>query len=434
MDTRLAAAQAVLQVLQEGQSLSRVLPRYQAQVDDRDRALLQELVYGVLRWQPRIDAYLGALLAKALKPKDRDIECLLRVGLYQLGWMRIKPYAAVDGTVKAVRSTGKSWASKLVNGVLRNFQRRQAELETQADAEPQSRWAHPGWLIERLEQDWPGDWQAILEANNGRAPMTLRVNARRQSRAAYLERLAAADIEARALPFSEQGVILAKPVDVNLLPGFAAGEVSVQDGGAQLAAVLLDVQPGMRVLDACAAPGGKTGHILERQPDLKELVALDIDTERLGRVQENLDRLQLDARLMEGDAAEPDSWWDGQGFDRILLDVPCSATGVIRRHPDIKQLRQAADIDDLVSRQSAMVDAVWPLLAPGGRLVYATCSVLAAENDNQVTAFLARQADARSLELDAAWGHARRAGRQLLPAMHADADMDGFYYACLSNA
>lgn len=274
----------------------------------------------------------------------------------------------------------------------------------------------------------------MVAANNGRAPMTLRNNARQQTRADYLEQLQASDIAAEALPFTEQGIRLDKPVAVTDLPGFAAGAVSVQDGGAQLAAQLLDAQPGMRVLDACAAPGGKTCHILERQPQLQQLVAVDIDAQRLVSVQDNLDRLKLVATLATGDAAQPDSWWDGQPFERILLDVPCSATGVIRRHPDIKLLRQADDIAGLVTRQQAILEAVWPLLASGGRLLYATCSVLRAENEQQVTRFVAAHADARVVELDAGWGLPCEAGRQLLPAQHATADMDGFYYALLSKA
>lgn len=435
---RSLAGSAVRLVLQEGRSLGQILPGLLAQAAADDRALVQELAYGVLRWRPRLEALQRPLLNRAFKVKDRDIACLLLVGLYQLTHTAIPAHAAVHATVEAVRATGKAWAVPVVNAVLRAYQRRRDELEVLADAEPAGRYAHPAWFIEALRADWPQDWERILVANNERPPFALRVNARRTSVAAYCAELDAAGISHRKLPFTQHGLSLERPVAVERLPGFAAGEISVQDAAAQLAAQLLDVAPGMRVLDACAAPGGKTAHILElSQP--AELVALDIDAARVRRIEENLQRLGLAARLVVGDAGRPADWWDGRPFERILLDAPCSATGVIRRHPDIKSLRRPADIAALADAQARLLEAVWPLLAPGGMLLYATCSVLRHENEVRVADFLQHRADARERLLDGEWGRAMRHGRQILPgdgSRCADQDgggMDGFYYAALDK-
>jgi len=311
--------------------------------------------------------------------------------------------------------------------VLRRYQREQAVLDAAAEAEPVARHAHPHWLLTRLQQDWPDDWQAVCAANNARAPMTLRVNTLRGSPADYQQRLTEAGLAATSQPHAPAALVLTEPTDVAALPGFAAGDVSVQDAAAQLAAPLLDVQAGQRVLDACAAPGGKTAHLLENNPSA-ELVALDNDAARLDRVAETLARLQLAARLLHADAGQVVDWWDGKPFDRILLDAPCSASGVIRRHPDIKALRRAVDIDALAAQQARLLDALWPCLAPGGKLLYVTCSVLAAENGRQVKTFLARTPDAAALPLAADWGRPAGHGRQILPG---EADMDGFFYALL---
>ncbi|MFZ5622303.1 MAG: 16S rRNA (cytosine(967)-C(5))-methyltransferase RsmB [Pseudomonadota bacterium] len=430
---RTLAGEAIGQVIGARRSLSLVLPEVLARCEPADRGLLQELAYGTLRWRYRLDALLAQLLRQPLKAKDQDIGALLLVGLYQLAYTAVAPHAAVHATVEAVRATGKRWAVPLANAVLRGYQRRRTELDALADASDEGRWAHPGWLIERFRSDWPDAWQRILAANNERPPLVLRVNARRLDRDVYRRALDAADLPHTPLRFAPQGLALATPVGVERLPGFEDGQVSVQDGAAQLAAVLLDAGPGMRVLDACAAPGGKTAHILELQPRLAELVALDSDAQRAQRIHENLTRLRLDATVIVGDAGAPDGWWDGRPFDRILLDAPCSATGVIRRHPDIKSLRRASDIDELARSQARLVDALWPLLAPGGMLVYATCSVLRRENEAQIAACLQRRADAEERRLDMPWGVACRHGRQILPG-DADAGgvgMDGFYYACL---
>lgn len=434
---RCLAGRAVQQVLQEGRSLSQILPPLLAQALPADRALVQELAYGVLRWRQRLEALQRPLLKRALKSKDQDIASLLLVGLYQLIYTAIPAHAAVHATVEAVRATGKSWAVPVANGVLRAFQRRRGALEAFADAEPAGRYAHPDWFIDALRADWPADWERILAANNARPPFALRVNVRKRSVAAYRDALTAAGMPHTALPFTEQGLVLDQPVAVERLPGFTAGEVSVQDAAAQLAAQLLDAAPGMRVLDACAAPGGKTAHILERPAELAGLVALDIDAGRVQRIEDNLRRLGLSARMVTGDAARPADWWDGRPFDRILLDAPCSATGVIRRHPDIKSLRRATDIETLAEMQAHLLDAVWPLLAPGGMLLYATCSVLRRENELQIDGFLQRHADAQERTLDGQWGRAVRHGRQILPGDEGEQSpgrgggMDGFYYAML---
>ncbi|MGZ8221152.1 MAG: 16S rRNA (cytosine(967)-C(5))-methyltransferase RsmB, partial [Methylobacter sp.] len=361
--------------------------------------------------------------------KDADVKALALVGLYQLKFMRVKPHAAVSETVLAARK--KPWAKSLINAVLRTYLLDQEGLEHKADKCQVAALSHPDWLVKQIEQDWPEQALRIFLENNQQPPMVLRVNLSKTSREDYLQLLTGQDIAAEPVSFCPSAIMLDKPVPVDLLPGFAGGLVSVQDTAAQLAAGLLDVQPGHRVLDVCAAPGGKTAHILETQPQLKELVAVDIDESRMQRVGENLQRLNLHAKLVVGDAAKTQDWWDGQPFDRILLDAPCSALGVIRRHPDIKLLRRAEDIGQLQALQKSILQAVWPLLAPGGLLLYATCSILKQENEQQVQAFLAEHADAVELSIDADWGVAGVCGRQILTGESA---MDGFYYARLVKA
>jgi len=427
LNIRLVAAKVLARVLQDGQSLTAALDNAFPAIDSaKDRAFIQALCYGVCRQYHRLDFILSQLLDKPLK--DADVKALALVGLYQLKFMRVKPHAAVSETVLAARK--KPWAKSLINAVLRTYLREQEGLEHKADKCQVAALSHPDWLIKRIEQDWPEQALAIFLENNQQPPMALRVNLSKTSREDYLQLLAGQGIAAESVSFCPSAIILDKPVPVDLLPGFAGGLVSVQDTAAQLAAGLLDVQPGHRVLDVCAAPGGKTAHILESQPQLKELVAVDIDESRMQRVGENLKRLNLQAKLVVGDAANPASWWDGQPFDRILLDAPCSALGVIRRHPDIKLLRRAEDIGQLQALQKSILQAVWPLLAPGGLLLYATCSILKQENEQQVQAFLAEHSDAVELPIDADWGTTGACGRQILTG---DSAMDGFYYALLSH-
>lgn len=410
------AAGAIESIL-AGASLNQVLPeRLQRLTTPGERGALQDIVYGSLRHLGRLDAWLAALLQRPLT--DPHLGTLLRVALYQLAYTRAPAHAVVHN---AVTAAGEGWRRGLANAVLRNFQRRRTELEAIAESTPTGRWSHPEWWIRKLQAMYPDAWQAILEASLLHPPFTLRVNSRHATVENYLQRLADAGLAATQT--GECAVTLDKAVPVQTLPGFADGHVSVQDMGAQWAAVLLDAAPGQRVLDACAAPGGKTGHILERAA--VELTALDNDAERLGRVRENLDRLGFSARLVVGDAAHPQTWWDGRPFERILADVPCSASGVVRRNPDIKWLRRPEDIAAFVRQQSAMLDALWRMLAPGGKLLYATCSIFADENDLQVQAFGARHADAERCSLPEPLGHG-----QILPT----ATNDGFFYALLRKA
>jgi len=428
MHARALAATVVFQALSEGRSLTDTLPNAVERLSDAsERALLQELSYGTLRWLPQLDGVAQLLLRKPFKRKDGDVFALLLVGLYQLMHLRVAPHAAVSLSVSAVDDLGKSWAKGLVNAVLRGYQREPALLE-RACAKPSAALAHPDWLLAAFKRDWPQQWQAIAQANNARPPMTLRVNKIKVERDAYAAQLAQKSLPAHASEFAPEALILDAPVDVLHLPEFAQGWVSVQDAAAQLAAHLLDAQPGERVLDACAAPGGKTAHILERQPALAELVAVDRDAQRMRRVSENLQRLGLQAQCVVADAGATADWWDGRCFDRILLDAPCSATGVIRRHPDIKVLRRDSDVAGLIAQQVRLLNALWPLLSNGGTLLYATCSVLRRENEMQMQNFLSTHADAQEIPLTETWGQACTVGRQILPG---EAEMDGFYYATL---
>ncbi|MEO5703308.1 MAG: 16S rRNA (cytosine(967)-C(5))-methyltransferase RsmB [Gammaproteobacteria bacterium] len=429
MDARALAAKVLAQVLGEKHSLDAALLQNLPKLKDAAaRGLAQEMCYGVLRWHLRLEALASSLLKSPLK--DIDVHSLLLLGLYQLIYMRVAPHAAVDLTVAATQALGKAWAKGLVNAVLRSYLRNSASLQEQLDQFEVSTYAHPGWLLDALKADWPLQWQTIAAANNQRPPLDLRVNAQKISRADYLQRLASADIAATALPFAPCGVRLEKPQAVESLPGFVEGLISVQDGAAQLAAPLLDLQAGQHVLDACAAPGGKTCHILEHQPGV-ELQALDNKARRVKLVQQNLDRLQLSARLTVGDASHPADWWDSIQFDRILLDAPCSATGVIRRHPDIKLLRRASDIDALARLQAQLLATLWPLLKSGGMLLYVTCSVLQRENEQQMRDFTTAHSDARPESIKFPWRQnapTDALGQQILPG---EEGMDGFYYARL---
>jgi 16S rRNA (cytosine967-C5)-methyltransferase len=427
-NARAEAAEIVHSVIAQGRSLGGLKPS--GQPDPKTDALIQELSYGTLRWYPRLQYFAGRLLNHPFKKRDGDLHALLLVGLYQLQYLDKPAHAVLHETVEAVGHLDKPWARGVVNAVLRNFQRRADVLNADADRDPETRWAHPAWLLEKLASDWPQHWQSIARENNQRPPMVLRVNRRAISRAAYVEKLRETGIEASPLEDSDVALLLSKPVGVERLPGFFEGLVSIQDAAAQKAAGLLDPRRGQRVLDACAAPGGKTCHLLESEPAIGELVAIDRDADRLRQVAQNLERLGLNATLNAVDAADTEAWWDGKPFERILLDAPCSSTGVIRRHPDIKVLRRASDIDALVGRQRRLLENLWPLLAPGGMLLYATCSVLACENHEQITGFLSTHADARQVALAPPWGHACAAGRQILPG---EQTMDGFYFALLKK-
>lgn len=428
-DPRQTAVANVMAVL-DGRSLDSVLAAAPADGDERDRALAAELSYGVCRWYRRLDALISSLLQKPFRTKDRDLHVLLLVGAYQLLYSRVPPHAALSTTVETSKRLRKAWASKLVNGVLRRLQREQEALCAQVDATTAVRHAQPDWLYQAVVDAWPDDAEVILGALQARPPMTLRVDLRQVSRAVYATELAQAGLTARPHAAVPSALVLDRAVAVQELPGFAEGRVSVQDAGAQWSAQLLDLQAGQRVLDACAAPGGKTVDILQHCEGLT-LTALDIDQARLQRVDENLQRCGLEAELVVGDAAQVEgARWASQAYDRILVDAPCSATGVMRRHPDIRLLRRAGDMQDLCARQAAILDAMWTCLAPGGRMLYVTCSLLPAENARQIDAFVERHPQARVVALPDGVGRRSGKGVQLLPGRD---DTDGFFYAALSK-
>lgn len=427
-DPRRVAVDVVLAV-SDGRSLADALPSALQRLPHAERGLAQELAYGVVRWYPRLSWLLARLLERPLRRRDRDVEALLRVGLYQCLEMRIPDHAAVSETVRVARTLRRPWAGGLVNAVLRRFVNERAGLEADWQGDETAYHAHPQWLIDWYRSDWPEDWPSLLAANNARPPLTLRINRQRSDRAGYLERLTAAGHHAQAHPVAPDAVVVTDPVPVEALPGFADGEVSVQDAAGQQAAALLELAPGQRVLDLCAAPGGKTCHILETEPTA-EVVALDHEAGRLERVRENLTRLGLDAERVTGDGTRPSDWWDGRTFDRVLLDAPCSATGVIRRHPDIKLLRQPGDIASLQATQLQLLEAAWSVLAPGGILVYATCSVLAQENDEVIRDWYRAAGVQATGDLPVSWGRTQAFGRQILTG---ESGMDGFYYARLGK-
>lgn len=428
MNPRLAAAKALAAVLNGKASLNSSLPTQMDKVEDRDRGFTQDLAFGTARWQPRLSALAAKLLQKPFKAADADVEALLLVGLYQLLYTRVPAHAAIGETVGCADKLKKPWAKALLNAVLRRAQRESEALLAELEHDPVVRTAHPRWLQKSLKAFWPEQWEAICAANNAHPPMILRVNRRHHSRDAYLQLLTDAGINATPCVYSVDGIVLEAATDVRSLPGFAEGWISVQDEAAQLAADLLDLAPGQRVLDACCAPGGKTCHILEVEKDLAAVVAVDLEAKRLVRVRENLARLGLSAELIAADGRDTATWWDGKPFQRILLDAPCSATGVIRRHPDIKLTRQPDDIAALAVLQGELLDALWPTLEVGGILLYATCSTLPTENTEVIEAFLARTSGARELDLATTAGIKQPHGRQLLAQ---EGGHDGFYYAKL---
>jgi 16S rRNA (cytosine967-C5)-methyltransferase len=426
------AAQALDAIVDAGQSADAALERFDGTAE---RAAVRAITLGSVRWYLRLLPAVEALLARSTSVSS-PMRSLLVVAAHQIEYSRNAPEPTVHAAVDAARLMKSARATGFVNAVLRRFVREQAALLQRVDRDETARTAHPEWLIEALRAAWPEECSSILEANNAHPPMTLRVDLTRGTAAEYVAELASAGIESQAIQWMPCGVTLTRPVPISDLPGFAEGRVSVQDAGAQLAPRLLDLKPGMRVLDACAAPGGKTGHLLEAAPEGVSLTALDVDPDRLARVQENLERLRRRAELLVGDAGNPASFWDGKPFDRILIDAPCSATGVIRRHPDIKLLRRSSDVAKLAGEQARLLGAAARMLAPGGRLVYSTCSVLPQENEAVVARFLAETAELKPAIMPAGpqlapGARERPLGVQLLPG--AEAGTDGFYYACLEN-
>lgn len=428
-DARYIATVVLKQILAEQRTLSECLePALSTLPNPRERALAQALCYGVMRWLPRLQAILSKLMPKPLKTKDFDVLAVLLIGIYQHLYLRTPAHAATAATVNVVKMLDKNWASGLVNAILRNLARQQAVLESEVDQKESARFAHPAWLLNKLQKDWGKHWLAIATANNEHPPMNLRVNLRKCSREAYLVLLQEAGFNAQALAFTRAGLQLEQAVDVQRLPHFSEGWVSVQDGAAQLAVELLDVPEGARVLDACAAPGGKTAHLLETY-NPSYLLALDNQPERLERLRETLTRLELHAENRCADASQLSHWWwDNKPFDRILLDAPCSASGVIRRHPDIKYVRQPKEIVTLAAQQSVLLSKLWETLAPQGKLLYITCSVFAEENHLQIQHFLAQHSDAEISQAVMPWGHSMPVGWQILPG---EQGFDGFYYALI---
>ncbi|PHM60886.1 16S RNA methyltransferase [Xenorhabdus stockiae] len=420
---RSIAAKAISQVLEQGQSLSTVIPELQQKVSDKDKALLQELCFGVMRVLPQLEWLIAQLMAKPLKGKQRIFHYLIMVGMYQLTYTRIPAHAAIAETVNGTISLKRPQLKGLINGVLRQFQRQQEELvEKSNDA---SHHLHPKWLLTRIQKAYPHNWQHIVSANNQKPPMWLRVNQIHHSTNQYLSLLQKANIAAELDTDHPNAIRLLTPCPVNILPGFDKGWVTIQDRSAQGCAELLMPCEGEEILDLCAAPGGKTTHILEIAPSAKVL-AVDIDEQRIKRVEENLQRLNLKAVIKTGDGRFPHKWTNGEQFDRILLDAPCSATGVIRRHPDIKWLRRNEDIAQLVTLQAEILDAIWPYLKKSGTLVYATCSILPDENSEQIKAFLKRNPDAKL----SGTGTQETPGIQITPEITGG---DGFFYARLTK-
>lgn len=389
--------------------------------------LSKALCFGVSRHYIRLTIIAESLMAK--RPKQTTIWVVILMGLYQLQFMDKPQYATVQETVSLLPKIKCAWAKGLVNAILRRFCREQADIIEKLSTTPDYQTNHPQWLVEQFKQSWPNHYLNMLAANDQHPPMTLRVNHQKNTTASYIELLAQHKIDANKSDNIDTALRLTKPVSIHDLPGFSQGLVSVQDESAQLATPLLSLKPGLRVLDACCAPGGKTCHQLESEPNLLECIAVDIEAQRLTKVQENLDRLHLTATLINGDGCQPDQWWDGKPFDRILLDAPCSATGVIRRQPDIKLIRTAQDIKSICQVQFKLLRALWPLLAPGGVMVYATCSVLPEENELQIARFVADTNDCEIIKESHDWGAWQGHGWQILPCP----ERDGFFYSKLKK-
>jgi len=448
---RVLATYALHRVLYQGESLSDVLlDEPIQQLNGQDKALLMDMCYGALRQHERLSALLQLLLVKPLKKKDKDVEALLRLGIYQMLYQRVPDHAAINESVKVTKKLGKKWAKALINAVLRSLQRNKDSLLAQVNQQSSVQKALPDWLFTRIKKAWGNDWQSIIAATQAKAPLSLRVNQRKISRDDYFKQLQQQGIAYQTPDVLDDtldsAITLTQAINVEKLPKFYDGFVSVQDRAAQYAATLLDVEkPTMRVLDACAAPGGKTGHLVERYT-LKTLTALDNNPQRLQRVNDNLQRLGLmqpHIQLLAADANAIDTWWDGTPYDRILLDAPCSATGVIRRHPDIKVLRKASDIDQLVQHQQQILNALWQVLAPNGKLLYVTCSILPEENEKQIKTFLKQQKNAKHCPIKLP--HMEKVGAklsygwQILPSVftpqtqNTPFNLDGFYYAMLQK-
>ncbi len=423
MDPRITATKVIARVIQYHHSLGSELEQI-----PKDKApLVKELSYGVMRYLPRLEKLAALLLKKPFREKDSDLYCLLLIGFYQLLYMRIPEHAVLSETVECTKRLKKQWAAGVFNAVLRNFLRQQDNFIKQLDDGEGAEHCHPEWLVSLLQHHYPDMWKEILVQNQARSPMTLRVNSLKITLQEYMALLDANGIVGSPISNITNAIVLEEPCGIDNLPGFFQGLVSVQDASAQLGAEFLKLQPGQRVLDACAAPGGKSTHILELEPDLRELVSMDVDAKRLSLINENISRLQLQATVKQADASDPDSWWDGIVFQRILFDAPCSGVGVIRRHPDIKHLRTAEDIEQLADFQLHCLRNLWPLLENKGYLLYATCSILPDENDKVIEQFVAQTESASVHPLHFPQGNQTEYGLQILP----QPQLDGFYYTLI---
>jgi 16S rRNA (cytosine967-C5)-methyltransferase len=428
-NSRSIAAHVLTLVIANGKSLDRVLTKaLETCGDPRDKAFVQELVYGVLRRFWTLKPQLQHLLRRRLRDRDRSIEMLLLVGLYQIQYLSTPAHAAVAATVDACASYKKPWAKGLVNGTLRNAIRQADKLVAITRESVSAESAHSDWFIKQVQDDWPSRWRDILRENNEHPPLTLRVNRLRTSRDDYLDLLTQQGIDAKVTRHSRYGIRILNPMNVSDLPHFDTGYVSVQDEAAQLANELLELPSNGRILDACAAPGGKTAHILEEVDSQLEVVALDVSAQRMGLLENSMQRLGVSVCAQVADAADIGKWWDGSPFDRILVDAPCSGSGVVRRHPDIKVHRRVEDLEGLNAQQSRLLDTLWSVIKPGGKLVYATCSIFSAENDSVIRDFLTKRTNTQVDDIEADWGVATEFGRQVITGAQ---EMDGFYYARL---
>ena len=431
MSPRLIASQIIEHCIENKMTLSLALNSNDSfKSAGKDKALIQEMTYGTFRWYFQLEEILNRLLDKKIKKKDRLLKYLILIGLYQLRFMRIPQHAAVSETVNTCKSINMNWAKGLVNAILRRYIRELDSINLAFEKHINLKTSHPKWLVHQFEQDWPKHFQSILEANNQKPPMYLRVNQIKQNRDDYLKQLNHEGIKALATEYSIDGILLEDAIDVQLLPYFKEGHVSVQELAAQFSASLLHLKPGLKVLDAYAAPGGKSAHILESEPNLESLISVDKESKRIEKLTDTLDRLNLKATIKCADINDLMNWWNGNKFDRILLDAPCSATGVIRRHPDIKFLRSKEEVEHINSLQKSLLSNLWKTLEAGGLLLYVTCSILKQENMNIIKTFIAENDDCQLKPINVDWGIDTGYGRQILPGKE---NMDGFFYAQLKK-
>ncbi len=430
MNARLLAIRVITPLLNNSGSLKYSLQKQLADCPENQRPFLQELCYGSMRFYPKLIGIVNSLIKKPIRTKDTDIKAILLIGIYQLYKMNTAEHAIISETVDICKLVNKQWAVAFVNAALRNFQRNKDSIISSLDSDLSFKYNHPAWFVHKLKSNWPDDWQQILAANDQHPPLTLRLNCNKVSRETYIDQLETIGVIATKTEYSEYGITLDKPLDVKTLPGFEEGQVSVQDEAAQLAAILISPEPGDNILDACSAPGGKLLHLLElADTETTKIQGIELEERRAARIIENFTRLKINCELHIADATTSD-WWDKKKFNKILLDAPCSATGVIRRNPDIKLLRQAEDIHKVAKLQKQILENMWSMLEENGILVYATCSIFPQENEKIIAAFIKNNTDAKELSINAHWGNKRPYGRQLFPR---DKGHDGFYYAVITK-